>query len=280
MVSQQFREHLGASKLGHECGRALWYDFRWSLNKVISARMRRLFMRGHIEEVVVISDLIEAGCKIKFAHIDGAVREIFKIAFGLDFPESKQKHGTFAFGFGGGSCDGVITNLPGDPNTKHLLEVKTSNTGKFIKMKAEGVKKANQVHYSQMQIYMKLFKLNKALYIMSCKETDERYYEIIEYDAKLAKKLLKKAETIILSPAPPPKINNDPGFYLCRWCDSRMICHSKKSPDRNCRTCDNVIFASENNISTVRCKANNGKELKFKKQIKGCSKYTVDKVYG
>jgi hypothetical protein len=36
-----FREHLGASLIGKDCERALWYDFRWVMGVVMRACSRR-----------------------------------------------------------------------------------------------------------------------------------------------------------------------------------------------------------------------------------------------
>ena len=44
------REHLGASAIGEECYRKLYYDFRWVKLQNAEPRMRRLWARGHSEE--------------------------------------------------------------------------------------------------------------------------------------------------------------------------------------------------------------------------------------
>src|SRR5208283_4628088 len=48
--SSGFRKHLGASDIGHQCERYLWYKFRWMCEPKFSGRMLRLFNRGHLEE--------------------------------------------------------------------------------------------------------------------------------------------------------------------------------------------------------------------------------------
>ena len=45
-----FREHLGASVIGRECDRALWYEFRWITRAAQGGRMLRLFETGRLEE--------------------------------------------------------------------------------------------------------------------------------------------------------------------------------------------------------------------------------------
>jgi len=44
------RSHLGASLIGRECKRYLWYVFRWCLHEKTTGRQQRLFNHGHREE--------------------------------------------------------------------------------------------------------------------------------------------------------------------------------------------------------------------------------------
>ena len=48
--SPGFREHLGASIIGHECNRYIWYHFHWFKPEKFPGRLLRLFARGHDEE--------------------------------------------------------------------------------------------------------------------------------------------------------------------------------------------------------------------------------------
>ena len=47
------RAHLGASMIGRECNRALWYGFRWATVPNFPGRVLRLFKRGHDEEDIL-----------------------------------------------------------------------------------------------------------------------------------------------------------------------------------------------------------------------------------
>lgn len=44
------RGHMGASLIGKECARSIWYDFFWATKSAFGGRMVRLFNRGHLEE--------------------------------------------------------------------------------------------------------------------------------------------------------------------------------------------------------------------------------------
>ena len=58
------RSHLGASLIGHECSRHLWYVFRWAKHEQFDARMLRLFNRGHREEARFIEWLRGIGWEV------------------------------------------------------------------------------------------------------------------------------------------------------------------------------------------------------------------------
>lgn len=46
---------------------------------------------------------------------------------------------------------------------------------------------------------------------------------------------------IIESKEPPAKISQSPGWYKCKMCDYKGICHSSQMPAVNCRTCVNGV---------------------------------------
>src|ERR1700744_182429 len=75
------RTHLGASKIGEECPRALYYSFHWvgedprpdnydkkgnliETSAQNKARMQRLWNRGHVEEARFIALLLTIGCRV------------------------------------------------------------------------------------------------------------------------------------------------------------------------------------------------------------------------
>src|SRR4051812_40116052 len=59
------RAHLGASAIGEECWRKLWYGFRWTKLQHAEGRMRRLWNRGHREENEFEEFLIWAGVRLQ-----------------------------------------------------------------------------------------------------------------------------------------------------------------------------------------------------------------------
>jgi len=148
-IASEERTYLGASILGDECERKLWYGFRWAFApERFSGRMLRLFQTGHREEARIIEDL---------RRIPGAeVRD-------LDFETGAQWMVTFAGGHAGGHADGRMTGVPDAEAAEHLVEIKTHNDRSFKSLKKDGVEKAKPVHYAQMQIYMHGLGLTRAL---------------------------------------------------------------------------------------------------------------------
>src|SRR5208337_73770 len=55
------RPHLGASQIGEDCQRKLFFSFRWCSLPNFIGRMQRLFATGKIEEGRVINDLRNIG---------------------------------------------------------------------------------------------------------------------------------------------------------------------------------------------------------------------------
>ena len=46
-----------------------------------------------------------------------------------------------------------------------------------------------------------------------------------------------KAEQIITSQTPPPRISDNPTFLSCRWCAATDSCHKGAVVEKNCRSC-------------------------------------------
>lgn len=214
------RYHLGASMIGRECERQLWYSFRWAKTVQHEGRLLRLFDTGHLEEPRMVADLRAIGCTV----------------LEVDPENGRQWTVRDDGGHFGGSMDGVALGLPEAPKTWHLLEFKTHNEKSFNKLCEKGVQQAKLEHYAQMQAYMELAGLTRALYMAKNKNTDDLYCERVYHDAAYAMRILEKARRIIASPVPPPKAFAK-GYYLCRWCDFEDICHNSERPERNCRTC-------------------------------------------
>ena len=219
------RDHLGASIIGRECCRELWYTFRWATNPMFDGRLLRLFATGHSQESRILKDLKSAGVAV----------------YDVDPDTGEQIHYADFGGHYAGSLDGIGKGFKESPATWHVIECKTMNTRTFNQLKAKGVQSVKFEHYCQCQVYMGWSGLDRAFYIAVCKDTDELYGERIHFNQELFDQLRLKADKIIFADTPP--VSNCGGAE-CKWCNHKQVCQGKRLPEINCRTCahsDTVI---------------------------------------
>lgn len=215
------RMHLGASLLGRECRRALWYSFRWCTDLIHDGRLLRLFDRGQQEEERFVSDLRAVGVTV---HT-------------VDPQTGKQFSFSDIGGHVGGSMDGAAVGLLEKPGQWHVLEFKTHNDKSFADLQKHGVAKSKPEHFAQCQLYMHWSGMTRAFYMAVCKSSDAIYTERVRYDARLAGELLAKARDIVTAKLPPERISDKPDWYVCKFCDHRETCHERKPAAVSCRTC-------------------------------------------
>ena len=274
-----FRGHLGASLLGGECDRAIWYGFRWTTKGAFEGRMLRLFNRGHLEEARFIAALLSIGCQIYQQDEAG-----------------KQFRISFAEGHGGGSGDGIAVGVPDVAAGVPLLtEFKTHSEKSFIELSGalkdwrkhvagdgpftgKGLREAKFEHYVQMQIYMRKMNLTAGLYVAVNKNTDDLYVEIVPADSIIGDMYLERGDKLVWAKTPPAKMNESPGFWKCRFCDHRALCHLGAVPAMNCRTCQfaDPVRGGEGvwHCSNEVCPGPISKET----QVTGCSHYERSRV--
>ena len=217
--TQDHREHLGASLIGHPCDRHLWLTFRWARKSTFEGRMLRLFERGRREETLVAEELRAIGVELHTREGDKQI-------------ECRDETGHF-----GGSVDGIGRGFPEAPKSWAVLEVKTHSAKSWNDMNKKGVAESKPQHYAQMQIYMGLLKLERALYLASNKDTDEIYTEWVHFDQEAFDQLLARARRVLESTEPPVKLSDDPANWQCKGCQHFALCHEARVAEVSCRTC-------------------------------------------
>lgn len=226
---------LSISLLGHSCERYLWYCFRQCCKPEFDGRMYRLFETGNLEETRFVKDLRAIGCTVHDVDESRAM-------------ERTQQYKVTAFsGHLKGYLDGCALGIPEAPKTWHVLEFKTHNNKSFAKLKKNqgGVIASNFQHFAQMQVYMHLTGMKRALYLARNKDTDELYSERIHYDEIEATALMDRAGRVITATTPPDRISERPDYYQCGWCDAKEICWGEDEthgrafpvPALSCRQC-------------------------------------------
>lgn len=248
-----FRSHMGASIIGKECSREIWYSFRWAKKPEFDAQLLRLFNRGHLEEARFIAMLLNIGVLVYQSDENG-----------------KQYRISAAGGHFGGSGDGVaigISDVQGDIPV--LLEFKTSAEKAFKLLKANGVEHVKHEHFVQMQVYMYKMGLPAALYMVVNKNNDELYGEIIEFNQAVGAEYINRGEQLVFYKTPPTKVRESESWLPCKWCDYKAICHRDDVPAQNCRTCK---FSEPLTDGSWVC-TNDGVVLDKGAQYDGCHQY-------
>lgn len=219
----KFRSHFGISMSGRECARELWYKWRWVEWCPVGGRMLRLFNRGHLEEARFVAMLRMCGFTVYQAD-----------------DQMKQYRVSLYGGHYGSAIDGVVLGIPEMPDVPVLAEMKTHNEKSFKKLLESGVQESKPEHFAQMQQYCGHFNLSHALYCAVNKNTDELYFEIIEYQPEVDAFFKERSHRIIFSPEIPPRLSENAGFWKCKYCDHNQVCHYSKGVEKNCRTCQNA----------------------------------------
>lgn len=223
-------KRLGASQIGKPCDRAIWYSFRWAKLPHFPGRILRLFARGNIEEACVASDMKRIGAN--FIPLDPETGE--------QWTES---------GLGGHfvcKLDGVVQGLPEAPAAWATVEIKTAKESDFKKIDKEGCKAAKPAHWAQCQSGMGLFKIERCLYLVVNKNTDEIYTEWIHFDKDDYRDILNRAKSIIDCRTAPEKIGG-PAFFECKWCDYAGVCHGQDAAEQSCRSCKHACALDDGN---------------------------------
>lgn len=251
---QKHRPHMGASIIGHDCERYIWNTFRWALKAKFPGRLLRLFDTGKREESRLIEELKAIGATVWETDESG-----------------NQWRVAACNGHFGGSLDGVAQGLPEAPKSVAVLEFKTSNHDQFTKLVNKRVAEAKPQHYAQMQVYMGLMEIDRAMYMAVNKDTDDLYCEWVHLDRPTFDGLLAKAQRLIDATEPPQKIGNDASWYQCRFCTFVQVCHGDTAAEANCRTCCHSTPVDD---GKWHCGLKH-KNLTHAEQLCGCSEHLM-----
>lgn len=224
---QGHRNHLGASGLGEACWRKLWYSFRWVKEEKFDGRMMRLFNVGHSAEPRFVAYLRGIGFDVKEFDEDG-----------------KQFRISGAMGHYGGSLDGMCKAPARYQLSEDIilsLSFKTNNTGSgYEKVSKEALSKSKPMHWAQECQYGYKTGIRYCIYMIENKNDSDITFKVIELDWNYGAQLEKKANEIIFSKEPPPRISENPTIFDCKYCHLTDICHKGETPEKNCRSCRNA----------------------------------------
>ncbi len=192
-----FRAHLGASLIGKSCARALWYDFRWATRAGSRAASCGCSRPGSWRR--------RASCAISAASAPPCSRSIPRPG------GSGASRPMAAISAARSTRWRIGLSRRRRPGT--CVEFKTHSAKSFRELVAKGVADAKPQHWAQMQVYMHLTGITRALYVAVCKDTDALHIERVRADADAAERLLAKAARVIHAARPPARISDDPAWW-------------------------------------------------------------------
>jgi len=265
------------STIGHKCQRYPWMMFRWTKSERFDGRMLRLFEYGHEAEVRMARNLRAIGVDLKTEEPGSGGKQWTVGAYGGHF---------------GGSTDGIGKGFPEGPAKTAVWENKTMGDSTFKKLITDGIQKTKPEHYTQIMGYMGLLGIDRAVYTVENKNTDEIYSAWIHFKPEVFDVIMNRALSIIDSYEPPPKVSNDPSFWICKGCQFFTICHKGAVTEVNCRTCafsaptgyekkpeqDVNQFVDHSNGGTWHCR-NWKSDIPLDAQRKGCGTHRMIPIF-
>ena len=204
------RAYLGMSSIGRECSRSIWYSFRGFTPLEVEGRAIMIFRLGDRVEDEVVDWLTRAGYTVS----------------------DRQRSFSALGGLFNGHWDGQIEGLTKKP---HVLEIKSANAKRFKAYQISGIRKISPEYYAQVQCYMGYSGLDRALFVVMCKDTCEIYTERIPFVEGDFKDIERKASEILTSNRPPDKTET----ALCEWCSYKFLCNGMPAVQKRktCGTC-------------------------------------------
>jgi len=252
-----FRNHLGASLLGHTCDRYLWYSFRWFKLPSHSARIQRIFNRGRSEEVKIINALRSVGliisttipelCENLNLPVNTNSIDVMR-GYGLNVykPSVITNDSQIKANFPphlGGSMDGIL-HVPANYVSQYgyfmPVEVKTHSQKSFMEAKRndESMRWNKPQHFVQGNAYATETGCSHFLYVAENKNTDELYLRDEQAEASVSAINIARGSHIVYRQHPDESAKTQEK-WRCTSCDYKNICKSKKYDEIavNCRTC-------------------------------------------
>lgn len=200
-ATDEVRDYIGASIIGSDCLRKIWYELKGFKGEGISPKTRRIWAVGKHLEGLIIDWLENAGMSVSESQMD-LISEFM--------PYFK------------GHYDGLICVN----KTTSILEIKTAKDASFNIFVKKGLKVWNNQYYAQIQSYMGMSGILSAYILVMNKDNAELSDELVLFDLEFYEKLRQKAAMIYGTHIAPPKINGSPLFYQCKLCKFNKVCHA------------------------------------------------------
>ena len=199
-IKDDTRNYIGASSIGSDCLRQIWFQFKGVKTEQVPNKFRRAWAIGKRLENLIIEWVIDAGIKVE---------------------QSDFKYHAANMPYFQGHFDGVLTWR----KKRSILEIKTAKNASFNVFVKKGLKVWNPQYYAQIQSYMGMSGINSAYILVLNKDTSELSDEFVLFDPDLYEQLREKAQMIYGAHIEPPRINGSALFYKCKQCKFNKVCH-------------------------------------------------------
>ncbi len=199
-IEDDVRDYIGASSIGSDCLRQIWYQFKGVKSEGVPSKTRRTWDIGKRLEGLVVKWLLDSGVKVL----------TFDVTYSSKNVEAFQGH-----------IDALVVI-----NKRHyILEIKTAKDASFKIFVNKGLKIWNPQYYAQIQSYMGMSSLHGAYILVLNKDNSELWDELVEFDEEFYKKLEEKAIMISSAVVEPPRIHYSPLYFKCKMCKFNKVCH-------------------------------------------------------
>lgn len=214
--------NIGASLIGHECSRKIWYYHKGYPRKG----------KAHHKGVYAVEDGY---------YVEDKLAERLRKVPGVELATKDKDGKQLGFkDFGGrfkGYIDGIIKGILQAPKVLHIWECKAIKQEKFDKLnklkEEHGEKAALQqwdfIYYVQAQLYMHYFKIKR--HYLTCASPGGRDVTSVrtDYNKEFAESIVMKAERILNAKTPPQRASSNPKAYVCTFCEFKGECFSENT---------------------------------------------------
>jgi len=196
------RDYIGASSIGSDCLRQIWYQFKGTKAEKVPTKFRRTWAIGKKLESLVVEWLVNAGVNVERNNFTYHAQ---------DMPYFR------------GHFDGIITWR----KNRAILEIKTAKDASFKIFVKKGVKVWNPQYYAQIQSYMGMSGIHSTYILVLNKDNSDLSDELVAFDQEFYDKLEAKALMISTAVVAPPKVGNgSPLWFQCKMCKYNKVCHA------------------------------------------------------
>lgn len=201
-IEDEKRDYIGASSIGSDCLRQIWYQFKGVKAENVPTKFRRSWAIGKCLEGIILDWLEASGVKIAR----------------LWFDLRSKKVSCFQ-----GHLDAVWIDSKG--NAKAIIEVKTAKDASFKIFVKKGCKIWNPQYYAQIQAYMGMSGIFNTYILVLNKDNSDLFDELVTFDPVFYEKLEDKAAMIATAHVEPPRVHGSPLWYQCKMCKFNKTCH-------------------------------------------------------